>query len=154
MSKKVADSESQQEAPGLSEVIRKALAQLGLEASGGDVKGWISLHYPTFTYNDGTFNSTVSNQKKKLREAEPAKEAPTQVTKQPPAKRQPSVATTLTVAVMPTGEDLLKVKRIADDNGGIEELLKQVQTVHDLASDVGGADKLLKCLEMLHELVK
>jgi hypothetical protein len=54
---------------------------------------------------------------------------------------------------VPSGEDLLKVKRMADKNGGIEGLLRTVQTVHDLGAEVGGMDKLLRCLEMLNELI-
>jgi hypothetical protein len=42
---------------------------------------------------------------------------------------------------------------MADNNGGIEGLLRTVQTVHDLGAEVGGMDKLLRCLEMLHELI-
>ena len=38
-------------------------------------------------------------------------------------------------------------------NGGIEGLLRTVETVHDLGAEVGGMDKLLRCLEMLHELI-
>jgi hypothetical protein len=150
MAKKVAETE--QEAPGLSEVIRKALAQLGTDASGPDVKEWIGRNYQGMTYNDSTFNSTLSTQRKKLRESD-SSSTPAPAPSPALSKSQRATAAHLPT-VIPTGEDLVKVKKIADQQGGIDELLKQVQTVHDLAAEVGGADKLLRCLEMLHEIVK
>jgi hypothetical protein len=129
--------------PKLADVVRQALGQLGTEASAGDVREWISRNYHGYTYNETTLGTTLSNQRKKLREASGSAIIATRVGK----------AALPGSSSVPSGEDLLKVKRIADKNGGIEELLKTVQTVHDLGAEVGGMDKLLRCLEMLHELI-
>jgi hypothetical protein len=130
------------EGPKLADVVRQALGQLGTEASAGDVRNWIGRNYTGYSYNDTTLGTTLSNQRKKLRESAGSAIIAARVPK-----------TTLPgPSSVPTGEDLLKVKRMADKNGGIEGLLRTVQTVHDLGAEVGGMDKLLRCLEMLHEL--
>jgi hypothetical protein len=129
--------------PKLADVVRQALGQLGTEAPAGDVRNWIGRNYPGYSYNDTTLGTTLSNQRKKLREAAGSAIIAARVAKT--ALAGPST--------VPTGEDLLKVKRMADKNGGIEGLLRTVQTVHDLGAEVGGMDKLLRCLEMLHELI-
>ena len=131
------------EGPKLADVVRQGLGQLGTEASAGDVRNWIGRNHPGYSYNENTFGTTLSNQRRKLREAAGsaiiAARAPKTVLAGPSS--------------VPSGEDLLKVKRMADTNGGIEGLLRTVQTVHDLGAEVGGMDKLLRCLEMLHELI-
>src|SRR5262249_28944509 len=126
--------------PKLADVVRQALGQLGTEASAGDVRAWIGRNHPGYSYNENTFGTTLSNQRKKLREA-----AGSAII----AARAPKTALAGPSSI-PSAEDLLKVKRMADKSGGIEGLLSTVQTVHDLGAEVGGMDKLLRCLEMLH----
>jgi hypothetical protein len=131
------------EGPKLADVVRQALGQLGVDASGSGVKQWIARNYPGYTYNESTFGTTFSTQRKKLREASGSAII---------RAARPALPGAVPSSV-PSGEDLLKVKRIADANGGIEELLKTVQMVHGLGAEVGGMDKLLRSLEMLHELI-
>jgi hypothetical protein len=148
MGRKKAQPEKQdqgdgKDGPKLADVVRQALGQLGTEASAGDVRNWIGRNYTGYSYNDTTLGTTLSNQRKKLREAAGSAIIAARVPK-----------TTLPgPSSVPSGDDLLKVKRMADNNGGIEGLLRTVQTVHDLGAEVGGIDKLLRCLEMLHDLI-
>src|SRR5262249_57796556 len=94
-----------------------------------------------FSSNDATRGTARSNQRKKLREAAGS----AIIAARAPKAALPGPST------VPTGEDLLKVKRMADKNGGIEGLLRTGQTVHDLGAEVGGMDNLLRCLDMPNE---
>src|SRR5262245_35284898 len=137
------DQGNRKQGPKLADVVRQALGQLGTEASAGDVRNWVGRNYPGYSYNENTLGTTLSNQRKKLREAAGSAIIAARV----PKAALPGPST------VPSGDDLLKVKRMADKNGGIEGLLGTVQTVHDLGAEVGGMDKLLRCLEMLNELI-
>lgn len=126
----------------LSDVIRAALGALGNEATTAEVKNWISREYPGYLYNQDSLASSLSTLKKKLAGAVLA-ERPRQTVSRPSPLVPPA----------PTVDDLLRVKQVADENGGVEELLKAVQAVSDLANDVGGIETLLKCLVTLHKLI-
>jgi hypothetical protein len=126
-------------APKLAEVVRQGLNALGVDSSVSDMKPWIARHYPDLEYNEGTLSTTLSNQKKALKGA--GGDGGT-----PKGRRGPAGPEV-------TANDLLAVKRIADESGGVEALMGQVQQVRDLADRVGSFEKLVSCLETLNKLI-
>jgi hypothetical protein len=149
--KKIAASESA--AMTLSGVIVKALETIGTEAATAAVKEWIGAQYPGVKTDVASFQSTLSVKRKKLRGGAPAK----------PKTRKPRMAKAVvpgkppkTIAgpasSEPTLSDLLKVKAVADEQGGVDGLLTAVQAVRNVAAQVGGLEKLSGCLEALKKL--
>ncbi len=126
--------------PKLAEVVRQGLNALGVDSSVSDVKPWIAKHYPGLDYNEGTLTTTLSNQKKAMKGAGGDGGA-SKGRKVPPDSEV-------------TGDDLLAVKRMADETGGVEALMGQVQQVRELADEVGSFEKLVKCLDTLNTLLR
>jgi hypothetical protein len=149
--KKIAAPESAP--PTLSGAIVKALDTIGAEAATAAVKEWIGAQYPGVKTDVASFQSTLSVKRKKLRGGAPAK---TKTRKPRMAKAAAPVKTPIPSAgsakTEPTLTDLLKVKIVADEQGGVEGLLKAVQAVRNVAHQVGGLEKLLGCLEALQQL--
>ncbi len=133
MAKKKADKP-----PKLAAVARRALGELGLEASAGDVRAWIKSNMEGYEYNEGTLSATLAGQRKLLREQQASGAAPAGPAPAPAAP-----------ASVPTADELLAVKGIADQRGGVDELLKMVRAISELARGVGGAERLEQCLDYL-----
>lgn len=137
--------------PKLAAVIRRALGDLGLEASAGDVRGWIAQHMAGYEYNDGTLSATLAGQRKLARqqaEASPAEPAPAV----PAAAPAPAVAPVAASPSVPSAEDLLAVKKLADGGGGVAELLRAVRSLTEMAKGVGGVERLERCLDYLQRM--
>ena len=113
----------------LADAIRGALDDLGVDSSRSEVEGWIKAKYPSMQYKDATLNSSLSNIRKKLREGGNG-----------PAGGQ----TTL--------NDLLKVKVLADEQGGVDGLLAQIEKMESLAAKAGGLSRLRQCLTALKKI--
>jgi hypothetical protein len=149
--KKIVAAESA--APTLSGAIVKALETIGTDAATSAVKEWIGVQYPGVDLGASSFQTTLSLKRKKLRGGVPAKPKtrkprlakPVAVVKAPRAASGPA-------STEPTLTDLLKVKTVSDEQGGIEGLLKAVQAVRAVANQVGGLEKLSGCLEALQKL--
>src|SRR5262249_28484886 len=119
MGRKKAQPEKQdqgdgKDGPKLADVVRQALGQLGTDASAGDVRNCIGRNSTGYRDNDPPLGTTLSHQRQKLGEAAGSAIIAARV----PKAALPGPST------VPTGEDLLKVKRMADKNGGIEGLLR------------------------------
>jgi hypothetical protein len=137
----------------LSGVIVKALETIGTEATTAAVKEWIGVHYPGVKTDVASFQSTLSVKRKKLRggaSARPKTRKPRM--KKAVAPRKPPKTTAGPATSQLTLADLLKIKAVADEQGGVEGLLKAVQAVRAVADQVGGLEKLLGCLEVLQKL--
>jgi hypothetical protein len=149
--KKIAAVESA--APTLSGAIVKALETIGTDATTAAVREWIGVHYPGVDTAASSFQTTLSVKRKKLRGGAPAKKKTRKTRK---AKAIPPVKATRAVAgpasPEPTLTYLLKVKTVADEQGGVEGLLKAVRAVRAVADQVGGLEKLSRCLEALQKL--
>ena len=141
------------DAPTLSGAIVKALETIGTEAKTAAVKEWIGVQYPGVKTDVASFDSTLSVKRKKLRGGAPAitKTRKPRVAK-PIAEVKAPRAGSGPAASEPTLTDLLKVKTVADEQGGVEGLLKAVQAVRAVADKVGGLEKLSGCLEALQKL--
>jgi hypothetical protein len=130
MFKKIAHPESQRGSspPSLAEVIRSALCDLGVYTSPAKVKEWITRHHATLRFKESTFNSSLSSIRKKLK------------------------TDTNGINGEPTVNDLLKVKEMADANGGIGEIIALLDKVDNLAKRVGGIGRLRQCIAGLQKL--
>ena len=75
---------------GLSEAVRKALEAHGIDAKSDEVKAYINREYPDLKAKvaSSTFSSTLSNEKKKMREKGDAAPAPAPVLTQPGLTKQ------------------------------------------------------------------
>src|SRR4051812_48252903 len=51
----------------LTQAIREALRELGLDAPVNDVAGWLTARYPQLTYNRVTVVSSLASHRQKLR---------------------------------------------------------------------------------------
>jgi hypothetical protein len=113
----------------LAAAIRQSLADLGVEASKPDVSGWIKAHHPSLEVKDGTLNSSLSSIRKKLRgDARTGSRSE------------------------PTVHELMRVKDLAAERGGVDELLALVNQVGGLAEKFGGLHRLRECLEAMKKL--
>jgi hypothetical protein len=149
--KKIAAPES--DAMTLSGAIVKALETIGTEAATAAVKEWIGAQYPGVDTAASSFQTTLSLKRKKLRGGAPAKlktRKPRKAKTIAPVKAPK--ATSGPTSPEPTLTDLLKVKAVADEQGGVEGMLKAVQAVRAVANQVGGVEKLSGCLEALQKL--
>jgi hypothetical protein len=115
-------------APPLAVILRSAVADLGVQATPAKVKDWINSHYPTLCFKDSTFNSSLSSIRKKFK------------------------ADTDGLNGEPTVNDLLKVKEMADADGGIAGLVALLDKVDTLAKKVGGIARLRQCITGLQKL--
>jgi hypothetical protein len=52
----------------------------------------------------------------------------------------------------PTVAELLAVKKLAAERGGVEDFLGFVEQVESAANEVGGLDRLRECLSALQKL--
>jgi hypothetical protein len=149
--KKIAAPES--DAMTLSGAIVKALETIGTEAATAAVKEWIGAQYPGVDTAASSFQTTLSLKRKKLRGGASAKPKTrkTRVAKPVAEKKAPKAASGA-ASSEPTLTDLLKIKGFADEQGGVEGLLKAVQAVRAVADQVGGLEKLSGCLEALQKL--
>lgn len=132
--------------PKLAAVIRRALGDLGLEASAGDVRGWIAQHMAGYEYNDGTLSATLAGQRKLMRE----QQSPSAPAAEPAAA--PAEAVAPVGDAVPSAEDLLAVKKLADGGGGVAELLRAVRSLTEMAKGVGGVERLERCLDYLQRM--
>ncbi len=114
--------------PSLAEAIRSAICDLGVYASPPKVKEWITRYHPALHFKDSTFNSSLSSIRKKLRTDNDSPNGE------------------------PTVHDLLRVKEIADANGGLTELVALLEKVDTLANKVGGIGRLRQCITGLQKL--
>jgi hypothetical protein len=129
MSKKSAHPNSHGSSPpSLAEVIRSAICDLGVYASPSKVKEWIAKYHPTLRFKESTFNSSLSSIRKKFKADSDSPNGE------------------------PTVNDLLRVKEIADTNGGIAELVALLEKLDTLASKVGGIGRLRQCITGLQKL--
>src|SRR5262249_12653434 len=114
--------------------IQSALQTIGVEAETGKVREWVRENCPGVNVGAASFQSTLSVKRKALRgSAAPGK------------KRRRATRS----ASEPTLTGLMRVKRAAEAQGGVEAILKTVQSVRGLADHVGGIDGLERCLEAL-----
>src|SRR5829696_3637227 len=133
----------------LAGAVETALSTLGAEAETAAIRQWVAANYPTVDINAPSFQSTLSAKRKKARGGSPRRKggkptgaARTGATGAPPAARQSTTAE-------PTLSDLLRAKEAADAQGGVEGLLRAVETVRGAAEKVGGLEKLSRSLEAL-----
>jgi hypothetical protein len=160
--KNVATTEAQPEAAAqhtngsapttLSGAIVKALETMGADAETPAVKEWITQNYPGFDVGAASFQSTLSLKRKAAREGDAKasrKKAAAPAGSKPGQKPKPVAVVT---SAEPTLSDLLRVKEAADSQGGVDALLKAVQSVRVVADQVGGVDKLAASLEALQKL--
>jgi hypothetical protein len=141
----------------LAGAVESALSTLGAEAETPAVRQWVSANYPTVDVNAPSFQSTLSVKRKKARGGVSSRgngrkkggrrEGATRTA----ATRTTPVARTST-APEPTLSDLLRAKEAADAQGGVEGLLKAVETVRAAAERVGGLENLSRSLEALRQL--
>jgi hypothetical protein len=135
----------------LSGAIVKALETMGADAETPAVKAWITQNYPGFDVGAASFQSTLSLKRKAAREGDattPRKKAAAPASKPGPKPKPVAVV----ASAEPTLSDLLRVKEAADGQGGVDALLKAVQSVRVVADQVGGIDKLAASLEALQKL--
>jgi hypothetical protein len=132
MAKKAQQGEAQPAtaAVPLTNAIRAALADLGIHATKPKVKEWITRVYPTVSYKDSTFNSSLSSIRKKLKGDHDD------------------------VDGEPTVNDLLRVKEMADAIGGVDQVVSLLDKVDSFAKKVGGLGRLRQCLAGLKKLGK
>jgi hypothetical protein len=114
----------------LADAIRAALDVVGDDASKKAVSNWIKEHHPNLTFKESTLNSSLSSIRKKLK-----------------GETGPS-------GQEPTINELLKVKQLAEEQGGVDHLLAQIEKVDTLARKLGGLPRLRRCLEGLKRLGK
>jgi hypothetical protein len=136
----------------LAQVVRKALTGVGTEADNEEVRAWITRNYPGREFNPTTLNTTISNQRSRLRResrppAAPAPAAPAGRQAAPRPAPRPSTAP----GYDPTRSELVRVLAIARQESSVSKLRKMVQTVKQLADQVGGLEQLAVCLDTLEE---
>jgi hypothetical protein len=113
----------------ISDAIRAALDDLGVEANKNDVEGWIKAKHPSLKYKESTLNTTLSNIRKKLRGDGNGSSGP-----------------------QPTLNDLLKVKKLAEEQGGVDDLIARIEKMETVAAQVGGVNRLRQCLAALKKI--
>ncbi len=132
------------ERPSMAEAIRQSLAALGLDKETTHYLDWVIGRWPGLVASEASFNTALSQQRKKARgEGGAGAKTTTPLgwrTSGPLPGSPPSV------------DDLMRVKKIADEQGGVFDLLGMVKTVQGLADEVGGIDRLRRCLEVLFDL--
>ena len=127
--------------PNLTAAIVEGLAELGHDVETAKVKGWIADRYPGLKTDVSSFQSTLSLKRKTLREGGNGRKPQSAVSKAPHKGE-------LTVS------QLLRVKETVVGQGGVDSVLKAVQSVQGLAQGVGGMDKLSEALAALKKLEK
>src|SRR5829696_6939104 len=141
----------------LAGAVETALSTLGAEAETPAVKQWVAANYPTVDVNAPSFQSTLSVKRKKARggvssrgngrEKGGRRKSATRAGGTTGAT--PVARTSASTAAEPTLSDLLRAKEAADAQGGVEGLLRAVETVRAAADRVGGLEKLSRSLEAL-----
>jgi hypothetical protein len=122
----------------LAGAIRQSLAELGIKADKGQVGDWIRKNHPSLTFKEATLSSSLSNVKKELRG---------NGGKAPSGRGRRARS-----AGEPTLTDLFRVKDLAEERGGVEQVRGQIDQVLELAGKVGGLERLQRCLSALKTL--
>jgi hypothetical protein len=110
----------------LADAIRTAFQDLGEDAEKDAVARWIKQQHPSLKYKDTTFNSSFSSIRKKLRGDVPT--------------------SALTV------NELMKVKDMAKEEGGVDKLIALLDKVDAIGKKVGGVPRLRSALRGLKRL--
>jgi hypothetical protein len=115
----------------LAEAIRVAYQKLGLDADKDSVVEHIKKNYPHIQYKESTLNSSLSSIRKKLK-----------------GETGSSPTAGLTV------KELMAVKNLAEQEGGVDRLLADIEKVEGLARRYGGVGRLRSYLTSLKDLNK
>src|SRR4051812_42247637 len=104
---------SQNAAPvSLTQAIREALGELGLDAPVSDVTDWLSAKYPQLTYNRVTMVSSLALLRQK--------------------QRRTAWEAWASSGDSPSLEVLKRVKEMADERGGLEKVAGLIEQVDEM----------------------
>jgi hypothetical protein len=127
----------------LADVIREAFTALGkgADATTAEVTEWITATYPDLELKDASINSTCSKVRHELTTGENG-----------PAKKAKGGSTATTTLPLNFINDMIAIKVVAEEHGGVDSLLERVKGVADIASKFGGVDNLCFVLEAIQKL--
>lgn len=125
-------TQPQAKLPTLSAAVKECF-ESNPDAKLKDLRVFLATNYPTLPVNEKTLSATASALRRKL---------------------GTKSAVIRAASDSPTLDDLLHVRALAEEEGGIDALRDRISSLLEMAKELGGIERLLLCLDGLVKLAR